>query len=172
MDQLASDQGKGNYPEFYVYLVGADKSLNAKCNKGILLTLLSLILINDIGSSVSLTVAYMWHLLTLPLRRNEWAARVMRSVLHVNAMNSDEMFCSVISSVIMCMSYEKENLWGAWVAQLGKRPTLDFSSCRGLTVREIEPHVWVWADSVEPALGFSLSLSLSLPHLHRLALSL
>lgn len=59
MDQLSSGQGKGNYLPLYVYLFGANESLNAKYNKETLLALLSLILINDIGSSVSLTVAYL-----------------------------------------------------------------------------------------------------------------
>lgn len=38
--------------------------------------------------------------------------------------------------------FEKCELWGAWVAQLGKHPlTSDFGSGRGLVGREIEPHV-------------------------------
>ena len=50
----------------------------------------------------------------------------------------------------------------AGVAQSVNGLTLDFSSGRDLTVREIEPHVRLCADSAEPAWD-SLSLSLSLP---------
>lgn len=57
MDQFSSGQGKGNYLDFYIFFFGANKSLNAKCTKGMLLA--SLILINDIGSSISLSVAYL-----------------------------------------------------------------------------------------------------------------
>ena len=42
---------------------------------------------------------------------------------------------------------------GHLVAPLVERPTLDFSSGRELTVREIKPHVGLWADSTEPAWG-------------------
>ena len=48
---------------------------------------------------------------------------------------------------------------GAWVAQSGKWPTLDFSSGHDLTVCELEPHVSLCADSTVPAWD-SLSLSL------------
>ena len=50
-------------------------------------------------------------------------------------------------------------LKGTWVAQLAKRQTLDFGSGRDLTVREIEPRVWLHADSMGSAWD-SLSLSL------------
>ena len=60
---------------------------------------------------------------------------------------------------------------GAWVAQSIKRPTLDFSSGHDLTIRELEPHIQLCADSTEPAwdsllsapplLALCLSLSLS-----------
>ena len=55
--------------------------------------------------------------------------------------------------------------WGAWVAQLVKSLTLDFSSSPDLTVREIEPHVGLCTDNMEPA-GDSLSPSLSAPPVH------
>ena len=58
--------------------------------------------------------------------------------------------------------------WGTWVAQLAKRPTLDFSSGHELTVGEIEPHFGLCAGNTEPAWDSlslfscpSLSLSLS-----------
>lgn len=57
MDQLSSGQGKANYPEFCIYLVWANKSLNVQY-KGMLLPLLSLSLISDIASSISFTVTY------------------------------------------------------------------------------------------------------------------
>ena len=62
---------------------------------------------------------------------------------------------------------------GAWVAQMVKHPTLDFSSGHDLTVCEFERRVSLCADSVEPAWdslspsirpsppALSLSLSLS-----------
>ena len=40
---------------------------------------------------------------------------------------------------------------GAWVAQLGKRPTLDFGSGHDLGVRGFEHRAGLCADSVEPA---------------------
>ena len=51
------------------------------------------------------------------------------------------------------------------MAQLVKRPTLDFGSGHSLTVHEFEPHIRLCADSMEPAydpLSLSLSLFLSL----------
>ena len=47
--------------------------------------------------------------------------------------------------------------WGAWIAQLVRHPTIDFSSGHELTVREFQPHVGLCADSVESAWD-SLSL--------------
>ena len=55
------------------------------------------------------------------------------------------------------------------MAQLVKRPTLDFSSAHDLTVCEIESHLGFCADSAEPAWD---SLSLFLSALPLLALSL
>ena len=52
------------------------------------------------------------------------------------------------------------NSWDTLVAQMVKHPTLDFSSGHGLMVREFEPCLVLHDDSVEPCLGFSLSLSL------------
>ena len=51
-----------------------------------------------------------------------------------------------------------------------ERPTLDFDSVHNLMVREIEPCVELWADSVEPAWD-SLSPSLTAPPLLALFLS-
>ena len=59
---------------------------------------------------------------------------------------------------------------GAWVAQLGKRLTLDFSSGHDLTVCEFESHIRLCADSVESA-WVSLSLPLSLPPTYAFSLS-
>ena len=62
----------------------------------------------------------------------------------------------------------------------GKHLTLDFGSGYDLTVHEIEPHVRLLTDSMEPA-SYSLSLSFSLsvsplpapaPLVHVLSLSL
>ena len=49
---------------------------------------------------------------------------------------------------------------GAWVAQLVKCLTLDFSSGHDLTFRKIDPHVRLCADCEDPAWD---SLSPSLP---------
>ena len=48
------------------------------------------------------------------------------------------------------------------MAQLVKRPTLDFGSGHDLMVPGTEPHVGFCADSAEPAWDFFLSLFLSL----------
>ena len=50
--------------------------------------------------------------------------------------------------------------WGAWVAQLVKRPTLIFGSGHDLAVQGIEPRIRLCADLVEPvwdslSLGFT-----------------
>ena len=57
------------------------------------------------------------------------------------------------------------------MVRLVKRTTLDFGSGHDFVVREIEPHVGLCADSVEPAWD-SLSPSLSAPSLLSLSLSL
>ena len=59
---------------------------------------------------------------------------------------------------------------GIWVAQLVKRPTLDFSAGHDLTVREFEACIGPYAENTEPAWD-SLPLSLPLPCSHLLALS-
>ena len=46
--------------------------------------------------------------------------------------------------------YIENQRWGAWVAQLVKCPTLDFSSGHHLMVHEIKPHIRLYADSTEP----------------------
>ena len=48
------------------------------------------------------------------------------------------------------------------MAQLVKHPTPEFGSGHVPTVREMEPHIMLCADSMEPAWD-SLSLPLSLP---------
>ena len=60
------------------------------------------------------------------------------------------------------MSIKRKMDRGDWVAQLVKCPTLDFGSGHDLTVGEFDPHVWLFADSVELAWD-CLSPSLSLP---------
>ena len=60
-------------------------------------------------------------------------------------------------------------LWGAWVAQLVKRPTLDLCSGYDLTVLGFEPHIELCADGVEPAWDLSL---LSAPPLLVLSLKI
>lgn len=59
---------------------------------------------------------------------------------------------------------------GAWVTQSVKCLTLDFGSGHDLTADEIEPHIGLCADSVEPA--WDLSLYPSSTHVHSLSLSL
>ena len=58
-----------------------------------------------------------------------------------------------------------------WVAPSVKCPTLDFSSGHDLTVGEIEPHVGLFAHSMEPAWD-SVSLPLTLCPSCALSLSL
>ena len=41
--------------------------------------------------------------------------------------------------------------WGAWVVQSVKRPPLGLGPGPGVTVPEIEAHIGLCADSVEPA---------------------
>ena len=59
--------------------------------------------------------------------------------------------------------------WGAWVAQLVKRQTLDLGSGHDLTVHGMESHLRLCADSMEPTWD-SLSLPVSLPFPHFLSL--
>ena len=59
------------------------------------------------------------------------------------------------------VSSEVRANWGTWVAQLVKRPTLDFDAGHDLTVGEFEPQMGLCADGVEPAWD-SLSPSLSI----------
>ena len=69
-----------------------------------------------------------------------------------------------------CLRIKNTTPRGTWVAQLVKRPILDFSSGHDLTVCEFEPHIRLFTDSVEPAWD-SLS-PLSVPPLLILSLSL
>ena len=55
--------------------------------------------------------------------------------------------------------YKWQRIWGAWVAQSVKPPTLDFGPGHDLTILGIEPHIGLCTDSVEPAWD-SLFLSL------------
>ena len=57
------------------------------------------------------------------------------------------------------------------MAQSVKHLTLDFGSGRDLTVCELEPHIGLWADIMEPAWD-SVSLSLSAPSLLSLSIFL
>ena len=61
-------------------------------------------------------------------------------------------------------SEESAKVWGAWVAQSVEGLTLDFGSGHDLIFCEIEPHMRLCADSLEPAWD-SLSSSLSGPTL-------
>ena len=63
----------------------------------------------------------------------------------------------VVSSLVV-----KKKSWGVWVAQCIKCPILDFGSGHDLMVGEVEPHIGLCTDNVEPAWD-SLSLPLSLP---------
>ena len=56
---------------------------------------------------------------------------------------------------------------GAWVAQLVEWPTLGFSSGHDFTVRGIEPHIGLCADSTEPAWDSLVSLFFPSPALSR-----
>ena len=58
------------------------------------------------------------------------------------------------------MKEDQNSIRGVWVAQLVDSLTLDSGSGHDLTVCGIEPHVGLYADSMEPA---SDSLSLPLP---------
>ena len=61
---------------------------------------------------------------------------------------------------------------GAWVAQMVKHGTLDFSSGHDLTVRGFEPCVGLCADGSEPGACFGICVSLSLPLPHSCSVSL
>ena len=63
---------------------------------------------------------------------------------------------------ITCELKKLLSLQGAWVAQSIKYPTLDFGSGHDPTVPEIEPHVGLCVNSVEPAWDL-LSPSFSTP---------
>ena len=63
------------------------------------------------------------------------------------------------------------NFPGAWVARLGERLTLGFSSGHDLTICEFELHLEPCAVRVEPVWD-SLSLSLPLPCLGSLSLKI
>ena len=68
-------------------------------------------------------------------------------------------------------AFQNYLIWGTWVAQWVKHPTLHFGPGHDLTVCESETRVWLRADSVEPAWD-SLPLSLLLPCSYSLSLSL
>ena len=71
--------------------------------------------------------------------------------------------------------YKERRLGGTRKGQLVNGLTLDFSSSNDLTVREIEPHVRLCADSTEPAwdsLSPSPSLLLSCSHILFLSLQI
>ena len=59
---------------------------------------------------------------------------------------------------------KKERKRGAWMAQLVKRPTLDFGSGHDSAVVGIKPHIRLCTESVEPAWD-SVSPSLPAPPL-------
>ena len=73
-------------------------------------------------------------------------------------------------SVLITWKFTK--VWGAWVAQLVEHPTLGFSSDHHLLVCGFKPYVGLCTDGVEPVWDSPLPLSLPLPCLHSLSLSL
>ena len=59
-----------------------------------------------------------------------------------------EVFLNTDFEVERCIS---KSLWGAWVAQLVKGPTLDFDSDDDLMICEFKPQTGLCAEDVEPA---------------------
>ena len=83
----------------------------------------------------------------------------------MNFISSNMTILSLlVDSVLYCRRISYKVLRGAWVAQLVKHLTLDFSSDHDLTVHEFQPHVGLLTDSMEPAWD-SLSPALSAPSL-------
>ena len=68
-----------------------------------------------------------------------------------NLLVSDSTLRISSSGYSILLLQQNDHPGGAWVAQLVKRPSLDFSSGHGLTVGEIQPHFGLQADSKEPA---------------------
>ena len=87
-----------------------------------------------------------------------------------------EVTLATLDPLPFCMSFKISLSQGACMAQLVNCLTLDFCSSHDLTVRELEPHIELYANSSEPAsdsLSLTLSQSLSLPPpTHALSLSL
>ena len=73
--------------------------------------------------------------------------------------------------VTVGMPITEKPTWGAWAAQLAKRPTLALGSGHDLAVHGFEPCAGFCTDSAEPAWD-SLSGPLSAPPPPTLALSL
>ena len=67
---------------------------------------------------------------------------------------------------------KRSYIWGAWVAQLVKHPTLDFGSGHDLTVFGFKPHVRLCTGSREPAWNSLSPLCPSPYHVHMLTPSL
>ena len=77
----------------------------------------------------------------------------------------------LILPFIILWFIKKYEMWGAWVAQLVKCPTLGFGSGHDLMVHAFEPYIRLQANSAEPSWD-SLSPSLSAPLLFTLCLCL
>ena len=72
------------------------------------------------------------------------------------------MICIPNDSDFLGSDYKTYLLWGAWVAESVKHPTLDLSSGHNLMVCGFESRIGLCADSMKPTWD-SLSPSLSLP---------
>ena len=59
--------------------------------------------------------------------------------------------CIEIAKLIICAVAKIKICQGAWGVQSVKRPPPGFSSGHDLTVREFEPCIGLFTDSVEPA---------------------
>ena len=77
-------------------------------------------------------------------------------LLYSNVFFSCLPFLTRTSMTLMIRNTESGN---AWVVHSVKHPTLGVSSSHDLMIHEFEPHIWLCADSVEPAWD-SLSRSL------------
>ena len=77
--------------------------------------------------------------------------------MEYNAKNTHELF-------------KLKQIWGTWVAQLAKCPTLNNGSGHNLMNREIELHIGLCTDRIEPAWDF-LSPLFALPSASSCSLS-
>ena len=89
--------------------------------------------------------------------------KVWRIIYHANGCEEKARVAILILDKID-FKIKTVTIWGTWVVQSVKHPTIDFSSGHDLTVFEIEPCIKLCADNVEPAWD-SLFPSLSVPPL-------